>query len=48
MAEERKHDCGEDCEHKPEFERRPPLDEGEKAEPKHTESGLTPLVPTGA
>ena len=47
MAEERKHDCGDDCEHSPNFKRVPPLDQGDKAEPKHEQSGLAPLIPTG-
>ena len=48
MAEQCKHPCGDDCEHTPEFKRQAPLDEGDKAEPKHVESGLVPLIPTGA
>jgi hypothetical protein len=47
MSETKQHKCDEDCDHSPKFTPHPPLDAGEKAEPKHVESGLTPLVPTG-
>ena len=47
MAGTKQHECDENCEHEPEFKRQAPLDEGDQAEPKHTESGLVPLVPTG-
>jgi hypothetical protein len=47
MAETKRHECDENCEHEPEFKRQAPLDEGDKAEKKHVESGLTPLIPTG-
>ena len=47
MAETKRHECDEDCEHDPKFTQRGKLDEGDTAEPKHEESGLAPLVPTG-
>ena len=48
MSKTKQHECDEDCEHDPKFTPRGKLDEGDTAEPKHTESGLVPLVPTGA
>jgi hypothetical protein len=49
MADTKQHPCDDDCghEHSPKFSPRGKLDEGDKAEPKHTESGLVPLIPTG-
>ena len=48
MADTKQHKCDDcDCEHSPKFAPRGKLDEGEKVEPKHVESGLVPLIPTG-
>jgi len=47
MAKTKQHKCDECCDHSPKFAPRGKLDEGDKTEPKHIESGLVPLIPMG-